>query len=122
MTVPHIQISNSNSSFEGSEEPVEVDPSESDSNIKQEMWMMGTNEGEEEDEEEGEFVIPPEQYEQDMQAEDEQYIQAGTEGLSGQQVGSLFNSPGDILNQKSIFPFSKRHCNSSSQCLQLNTF
>merc|ERR1712037_716619 len=37
------------------------------------------------DEEEGEFVIPPEQYEQDMQAEDEQYIQAGTEGLSGQQ-------------------------------------
>ena len=96
MTVPHIQISNSNSSFEGSEEPVEVDPSESDSNIKQEMWMMGTNEGEEEDEEEGEFVIPPEQYEQDMQAEDEQYIQAGTEGLSGQQVGSLSNSPGDI--------------------------
>jgi len=87
VTVPHIQISNSNSSFEGSEEPVEVDPSESDSNIKQEMWMMGTNEGEEEDEEEGEFVIPPEQYEQDMQAEDEQYIQAGTEGLSGQQRG-----------------------------------
>lgn len=86
VTVPHIQISNSNSSFEGSEEPVEVDPSESDSNIKQEMWMMGTNEGEEEDEEEGEFVIPPEQYEQDMQAEDEQYIQAGTEGLSGQQA------------------------------------
>ena len=84
-----------------------MDPSESDSNIKQEMWMMGTNEGEEEDEEEGEFVIPPEQYEQDMQAEDEQYIQAGTEGLSGQQVGSLFNSPGDILNQKSIFPLFK---------------
>merc|ERR1719500_2437767 len=50
---------------------------------------MGTGgevaEEEEEDEEEGEFVIPPEQYEQDMQAEDEQYIQAGTEGLSGQQ-------------------------------------
>jgi len=86
VTVPHIQISNSNSSFEGSEEPVEVDPSDTDSNIKQEMWMMGTNEGEEEDEEEGEFVIPPEQYEQDMQAEDEQYIQAGTEGLSGQQA------------------------------------
>ena len=64
--------------------------------------MMGTNEGEEEDEEEGEFVIPPEQYEQDMQAEDEQYIQAGTEGLSGQQVGRLFNSPGDI-ETKSIF-------------------
>merc|ERR1712038_1462352 len=54
--------------------------------IKQEMWMMGTNEGEEEEEEgEGEFVIPPEQYEQDMQAEDEQYIQAGNEGLTGQQ-------------------------------------
>ena len=107
MTVPHIQISNSNSSFEGSEEPVEVDPSESDSNIKQEMWMMGTNEGEEEDEEEGEFVIPPEQYEQDMQAEDEQYIQAGTEGLSGQQVGSLFNSTGDILSQEHFSLFKK---------------
>merc|ERR1719500_1196237 len=55
---------------------------------------MGTGgevaEEEEEDEEEGEFVIPPEQYEQDMQAEDEQYIQAGTEGLSGQQRGSNF--------------------------------
>ena len=49
--------------------------------------MMGTNEGEEEEEEgEGEFVIPPEQYEQDMQAEDEQYIQAGNDALSGQQV------------------------------------
>jgi hypothetical protein len=33
-----------------------------------------------------EFEIPPEQYEQDMQAEDEQYIQAGNEGLTGQQV------------------------------------
>jgi len=88
--VPHIQISNSNSSFEGSEEPVEVDPTDTDSNIKQEMWMMGTNEGEEEEEEgEGEFVIPPEQYEQDMQAEDEQYIQAGNDGLSGQQQLAL---------------------------------
>ena len=85
---------------------MEVDPSESDSNIKQEMWMMGTNEGEEEDEEEGEFVIPPEQYEQDMQAEDEQYIQAGTEGLSGQQVGSLLNSPGDI-EPRAFFPVKK---------------
>ena len=64
-----------------------MDPS--DPSIKQEMWMMGTGEdaGDEDDDEEGEFVIPPEQYEQDMQAEDEQYIQAGTEGLSGQQVG-----------------------------------
>ena len=82
-----MQLTNSNSSYDG-EEPVEVDPS--DSSIKQEMWMMGAGEaGEEEDleEGEGEFVIPPEQYEQDMQAEDEQYIQAGTDGLSGQQVG-----------------------------------
>ena len=70
--------------------------------------MMGTNEGEEEEEEgEGEFVIPPEQYEQDMQAEDEQYIQAGTEGLSGQQVGSLFNSTGDILSQEHFSLFKK---------------
>jgi len=90
VTVPHIQISNSNSSFEGSEEPVEVDPTDTDSNIKQEMWMMGTNEGEEEEEEgEGEFAIPPEQYEQDMQAEDEQYIQAGNDGLSGQQAVAM---------------------------------
>merc|ERR1712013_471312 len=37
----------------------------------------------------GEFVIPPEQYEQDMQAEDEQYIQAGNDGLSGQQQLAL---------------------------------
>ena len=65
--------------------------------------MMGTNEGEEEEEEgEGEFVIPPEQYEQDMQAEDEQYIQAGNDGLSGQQVGSLFKSLGDIQPRASL--------------------
>ena len=52
--------------------------------------MMGVGgEDEEDEDDEGEFVIPPEQYEQDMQAEDEQYIQAGTEGLSGQQVGSI---------------------------------
>ena len=64
---------------------------------------MGTNEGEEEEEEgEGEFVIPPEQYEQDMQAEDEQYIQAGNDGLSGQQVGSLFKSLGDIQPRASL--------------------
>ena len=58
---------------------------------------MGTNEGEEEDEEEGEFVIPPEQYEQDMQAEDEQYIQAGNDNLSGQQVGTLTQLPNTVL-------------------------
>ena len=93
ISVPQLQLTNSNSSYDG-EEPVEVDPS--DSSIKQEMWMMGAGEvGEEEDleEGEGEFVIPPEQYEQDMQAEDEQYIQAGTEGLSGQQVGEAPPGP-----------------------------
>jgi hypothetical protein len=86
--VPLLQITNSNSSFEaGDDEPLEVDPS--DPAVKQEMWMMGAGGGEDEDEddEEGEFVIPPEQYEQDMQAEDEQYIQAGADGLSGSQVG-----------------------------------
>merc|ERR1712112_154717 len=69
----------------------EVDPSDHQT-IKQEMWMMGSSGvevEEEEEEEEGEFVIPPEQYEQEMQAEDEQYIQAGTEGLSGQQLASI---------------------------------
>jgi hypothetical protein len=48
------------------------------------MWMMSGSGRDEE--ESSEFEIPPEQYEQDMQAEDEQYIQAGNEGLTGQQV------------------------------------
>lgn len=90
IAVPHIQITNSNSSFEaGDDEPLEVDPS--DPAVKQEMWMMGAGGGEDDDDddEEGEFVIPPEQYEQDMQAEDEQYIQAGTDGLSGSQQLAL---------------------------------
>jgi len=88
---PVPQLAITNSTYE-EEEPVEVDPTDHQT-IKQEMWMMGTSGGveveEEEEEEEGEFVIPPEQYEQEMQAEDEQYIQAGTEGLSGQQQLAL---------------------------------
>jgi len=88
-TVPQLALSNSSY-----DDHVEVDPTES--SIKQEMWMMGTGNIEEEEEEEeeggggGELVIPPEQYEQDMQAEDEQYIQAGIDGgLSGQQQLAL---------------------------------
>eukprot|EP00092_Neocalanus_flemingeri_P001784 GFUD01001902.1.p1 GENE.GFUD01001902.1~~GFUD01001902.1.p1 ORF type:complete len:340 (-),score=25.62 GFUD01001902.1:122-1141(-) len=72
-----------NSYIEDDDQPiVEVDPTEN-SQIKQEMWMMSGSGRD--DEESNEFEIPPEQYEQDMQAEDEQYIQAGNEGLTGQQ-------------------------------------
>ena len=76
-----------NSLVEDDDQPiVEVDPTENNQ-IKQEMWMMSGNTRE--DEESNEFEIPQEQYEQDMQAEDEQYIQAGNEGLTGQQVELL---------------------------------
>merc|ERR1712106_1315115 len=51
------------------------------------MWMMSGSGRD--DEESNEFEIPPEQYEQDMQAEDEQYIQAGNEGLISQQLALL---------------------------------
>jgi len=88
--VPVSGVSPSNPMVEESGESiVEVDPTEG-ATVKQEMsqWMMGSggdsNEGEEN---EGmvEGNIPHEQYEQDMQAEDEQYIHAGSEGLTGQQ-------------------------------------
>lgn len=76
-----------NSYIEEDDQPiVEVDPTEN-SQIKQEMWMMSGSGRD--DEESNEFEIPPEQYEQDMQAEDEQYIQAGNEGLTGQQQLAL---------------------------------
>jgi len=57
---------------------VEVDPR--DGAVKQELWIANT--GEDDDEE---YDIPNEQYEQELQAEDEQYIQAGAE-TQGQQV------------------------------------
>jgi len=73
--------------YEDSGSPIaEVDPTEGGGGVKQEMWMMGTGGGENEDDGDGYDGIPPEQYEQDMQAEDEQYIQAGNEGLTGQQL------------------------------------
>ena len=58
---------------------VEVDPTEG--GLKQEGWMMGSGGDDSTD-----YEIPCEQFEQDMQAEDEQYIQAGNDALSGQQV------------------------------------
>ena len=58
---------------------VEVDPTEV--GMKQEGWMMGSGGDDSND-----YEIPSEQFEQDMQAEDEQYIQAGNDALSGQQV------------------------------------
>jgi len=58
---------------------VEVDPGENP-NVKSEGWMSTGGDGEIAD-----YEIPSEQFEQDMQAEDEQYIQAGNDALSGQQ-------------------------------------
>jgi len=60
---------------------VEVDPR--DGAVKQELWIANT--GEDDDEE---YDIPNEQYEQELQAEDEQYIQAGAE-TQGQQETCL---------------------------------
>jgi len=83
--VPLPGLSPSNLHDEGGESIVEVDPTQGA--VKQEMWMMGSggdsNDGEENDGMESN--IPHESYEQDMQAEDEQYIHAGSEGLTGQQ-------------------------------------
>jgi len=84
-----------NSLIEDDDQPiVEVDPTEN-SQIKQEMWMMSGSGRDGEDS--NEFEIPPEQYEQDMQAEDEQYIQAGNEGLTGQQVSEFHEEGFDTL-------------------------
>jgi len=84
--VPLPGLSPSNLHDEGGESIVEVDPTQGA--VKQEMWMMGSggdsNDGEENDGMESN--IPHESYEQDMQAEDEQYIHAGSEGLTGQQL------------------------------------
>jgi len=62
---------------------VEVDPGENP-NVKSEGWMSTGGDGEIAD-----YEIPSEQFEQDMQAEDEQYIQAGNDALSGQQAEQL---------------------------------
>merc|ERR1712038_54562 len=62
---------------------VEVDPGENP-NVKSEGWMSAGGDGEIAD-----YEIPSEQFEQDMQAEDEQYIQAGNDALSGQQLAML---------------------------------
>ena len=58
---------------------VEVDPGDNP-NVKNEGWSG---------EDTGDFEIATESFEQDMQAEDEQYIQAGNDALSGQQVNTL---------------------------------
>ena len=69
---------------------VEVDPGDNP-NIKSEAGWMMSGQGEDS----SEYEIPSEQFEQDMQAEDEQYIQAGNDALSGQQVEATTHS---ILN------------------------
>ena len=65
------------------------------------MWMMSGSGRDGEDS--NEFEIPPEQYEQDMQAEDEQYIQAGNEGLTGQQVELFSIQSYEDIETKSKF-------------------
>jgi len=67
---------------------VEVDPR--DGNVKQELWIANTGEEEEDD-----YDIPNEQYEQELQAEDEQYIQAGAE-TQGQQIYGYQNWKGGV--------------------------
>jgi len=62
---------------------VEVDPGDNP-NVKQEGWMMASH-----GDDSNEYEIPPDQFEQDMQAEDEQYIQAGNDALTGQQAEQL---------------------------------
>lgn len=62
---------------------VEVDPGDNP-NVKSEGWMMASH-----GEDSSEYEIPPDQFEQDMQAEDEQYIQAGNDALTGQQLEML---------------------------------
>jgi len=69
---------------------VEVDPR--DGAVKQELWIANT--GEDDDEE---YDIPNEQYEQELQAEDEQYIQAGAE-TQGQQDSLAKGKPRKALN------------------------
>ena len=71
---------------------VEVDPGDNP-NIKSEAGWMMSGQGEDS----SEYEIPSEQFEQDMQAEDEQYIQAGNDNLSGQQVGTLTQLPNTVL-------------------------
>jgi len=58
---------------------VEVDPGDNP-NVKNEQWPG---------EDSSEYEIATDQFEQDMQAEDEQYIQAGNDALSGQQLAML---------------------------------
>ena len=65
---------------------VEVDPGDNP-NIKSEAGWMMSGQGEDS----SEYEIPSEQFEQDMQAEDEQYIQAGNDALTGQQVETVYD-------------------------------
>ena len=71
---------------------VEVDPGDNP-NIKSEAGWMMSGQGEDS----SEYEIPSEQFEQDMQAEDEQYIQAGNDSLSGQQVGTRIQTLNTVL-------------------------
>ena len=73
---------------------VEVDPGDNP-NVKSEGWMMASH-----GEDSSEYEIPPDQFEQDMQAEDEQYIQAGNDALTGQQVETVYDLLHSLLIRK----------------------
>ena len=76
----HLNIAEEEEDEEEQQPIVEVDPGDNPNIKAEQSWMMASGE------DSSEYEIPSEQFEQDMQAEDEQYIQAGNDALSGQQV------------------------------------
>ena len=82
LSVPpsHLNIAEEEEDEDEQQPIVEVDPGDNPNIKAEQSWMMASGE------DSSEYEIPSEQFEQDMQAEDEQYIQAGNDALSGQQV------------------------------------
>ena len=76
----HLNIAEEEEDEDEQQPIVEVDPGDNPNIKAEQSWMMASGE------DSSEYEIPSEQFEQDMQAEDEQYIQAGNDALSGQQV------------------------------------
>jgi len=76
----HLNIAEEEEDEDEQQPIVEVDPGDNPNIKAEQSWMMASGE------DSSEYEIPSEQFEQDMQAEDEQYIQAGNDALSGQQL------------------------------------
>jgi len=79
----HLNIAEEEEDEDEQQPIVEVDPGDNPNIKAEQSWMMASGE------DSSEYEIPSEQFEQDMQAEDEQYIQAGNDALSGQQLAML---------------------------------